>query len=50
MTLLCCKILAFKTMQYMSFQDITMLPGPSEVNTRIYSPEHESLYSLRPLG
>ena len=30
--------------------DTTTLPGPSQANTRIYSPEHESLYSLRSLG
>ena len=33
-----------------STTDTTTFPGPSEVNTRIYSPEHENLYSLRPLG
>ena len=29
------------------FFNITTLPGLSEVNTRIYSPEHKSLYSLK---
>ena len=27
-----------------------MSPGPSEVNTRIYSPSHENLYSAQPKG
>ena len=29
---------------------IKMSPGPLEVNTRIYSPSHENLYSPRPKG
>ena len=33
-----------------NFAHTTTLSGPSEVNTRIYSPKYETLYSLRSLG